>query len=473
MKKKRVREGIVDTDRTIRKVFYDKMDDAIPEDPFNIDNTEDLMDLLEKKGDMFIDYKETDNENGEITEEEKPGNTEDLIQAYFKSLGTIVILTRDEERELAKRLKEGKEIIKNLVKAIPFYETVQSSLSAEDQGNVSDTDEKTDESCIKSLEILDNIMANVEIADRKIMGYGNLKDLREILLDENRKDSSSEKLRNLAKEVHTEYERIESEVGITIDALKASYERILKARALMSAVKHELITCNLRLVINIAKHYVGKGLTMLDLIQEGNIGLMKAVDKFRHEKGFKFSTYATWWIRQAIARALTDQAKTIRIPVHMMDFYSKVVRASRELVTQLGREPSKDEIAKRLGVEPEKVEAILRSIQDPVALQTPVGDEDSALEDFICDKNSLSPYEDLEKNEITEKILMLLNTLKPRESQIIRMRFGIGMDREYTLEEIGRRLGITRERVRQVEAKAMKRLKHGRTRSALEVLAYG
>ena len=186
--------------------------------------------------------------------------------------------------------------------------------------------------------------------------------------------------------------------------------RIARARILVSEAKNELITRNLRLVINIAKNYVGRGLPLLDLIQEGNIGLMKAVDKFNYEKGFKFSTYATWWIRQAITRAMIDQTKTIRVPVHMMEFYNKVTKASRELTQQLGREPGKEEIAERLEVSTEKIEEVFRAIQDPIALQTPVGDEDTKLEDFVGDKNSPSPYSDTEKNMITEQILRVLNT---------------------------------------------------------------
>jgi RNA polymerase primary sigma factor len=197
---------------------------------------------------------------------------------------------------------------------------------------------------------------------------------------------------------------------------------------------------------------------------------MKAIDKFDYKKGFKFSTYATWWIRQGITRALIDHTKTIRVPVHMMEFYNKVSKASRELISYLGREPSKEEIAERLGVPTKKVEDIFRAVQEPIAIQTPIGDESTTLEDFISDKNSPSPYSDAEKNNVTEQILRVLDTLTPREAEIIRMRFGIRVNRDHTLEEVGRYFSITRERVRQIEFKALRKLRHPNRLRALKLL---
>ncbi len=298
-----------------------------------------------------------------------------------------------------------------------------------------------------------------------------MKELRKAISEKKKKGINAKKLEAAAKDVQQEYRKIESEIGIKADEFKEMWNRVSKAKALMLEAKNELITRNLRLVVNIAKNYVGRGLPLLDLIQEGNIGLMKAVDKFKYEKGFKFSTYATWWIRQAITRALIDQTKTIRVPVHMMEFYNRVTKASRELTQQLGREPTNDEIAKKLAVPTRKVEDVFRAIQDPIALQTPVGDENTELEDFIGDKNSPSPYSDAERNEISEQMQQILKTLTPKEERVIRMRFGIGADRDHTLEEVGRHLSITRERVRQIEAKALRKLKHPSRLKALKILS--
>ncbi len=483
MKERDIFEEIIDIGKRRGVLTYDEINDALPAEFFSPDELEDLMDLLQDMG-----VKVTDSEEGaieeEVHEEEEVGEyekTEDLVQAYFHSMGDISILTKDEETELAKRLEEGKEIIKSIVVELPLYKKVEATLAIEeevieetdeavDEENGEEEEEKPDEALITSLKILDSLMTKIEIADRKIGRHGSLKDLRKLIAEKKKKDVNPTKLAALAKEVQAEYKRVEDEVEVKIDDLKGKWDRITRARALVTEAKNELITRNLRLVVNIAKNYVGRGLPLLDLIQEGNIGLMKAVDKFKYEKGFKFSTYATWWIRQAITRALIDQTKTIRVPVHMMEFYNRVTKATRELTQSLGREPSNEEIGKKLGVPTRKVEEVFRAIQDPIALQTPVGDEDTELEDFIGDKNSPSPYSDAERNEISDQILMILKTLTPKEEKVIRMRFGIGVDRDHTLEEVGRHLSITRERVRQIEAKALRKLKHPSRLRALKVL---
>jgi RNA polymerase primary sigma factor len=474
MEKEDIFDEIIDLGKRRGKLTYDEINDALPPEYFSPDELEELMDLLHDMGVKVIDDQETDTTEEEVLvseEDEEYEKTEDIVQAYFHSMGNISILTRNEEVELAKRFEEGKEIIKGVITTLPLYKKLEASLDGKDEEDLNNSEEgKTDKALEMSLKVLENLMLRIEIAERKIARHGNLRDLKKLINEKKKQDINSIQLNTISKEVRNEYKRVASEVGIRIDELKAKWDRITKARILVSEAKNELITRNLRLVVNVAKNYIGRGLSLLDLIQEGNIGLMKAIDKFDYKMGFKFSTYATWWIRQGITRALMDQTKTIRVPVHMMEFYNKVTRASRELTQQLGREPSKEEIAKKLEVSTGKVEGVFKSIQDPIALQTPIGDEDSKLEDFISDKDSPSPYSDTERNNVTEQILRVLNTLTPREEKVIRMRFGIGFDKDNTLEEVGRQFSITRERVRQIEAKALSKLKHPNRRSALKVL---
>jgi RNA polymerase primary sigma factor len=262
---------------------------------------------------------------------------------------------------------------------------------------------------------------------------------------------------------------LEREHGIDVEHSKATYERIRVASAQAETAKAELVEANLRLVVSIAKRYVNRGLHFLDLIQEGNIGLMKAVDKFEYRRGYKFSTYGTWWIRQAISRAIADQSRTIRIPVHMVETTNKLMRTSRYLVQELGREPTPEEIAEKMELTVEQVRHVLRLSKAPISLETPIGEDgESHLGDFIEDKNAQNPADAAIESSLKEETRVALEALTPREQKVLRMRFGIGEKSDHTLEEVGREFNVTRERIRQIEAKAIEKLQHPSRSSELK-----
>jgi RNA polymerase primary sigma factor len=265
------------------------------------------------------------------------------------------------------------------------------------------------------------------------------------------------KVESLRSEIST----VAQEIGIPIDDYRQIVQRVQKGEREARIAKKEMVEANLRLVISIAKKYTNRGLQFLDLIQEGNIGLMKAVDKFEYRRGYKFSTYATWWIRQAITRSIADQARTIRIPVHMIETINKIVRSQRQMLHEIGREPTPEELAEKLGLPLEKIRKVLKIAKEPISLETPIGDdEDSNLGDFIEDKMALLPVDAAIQSNLRQTTTRVLASLTPREERVLRMRFGIGMNTDHTLEEVGQQFSVTRERIRQIEAKALRKLKH-------------
>ena len=271
------------------------------------------------------------------------------------------------------------------------------------------------------------------------------------------------------KELMLSIDKMQCSTNIDLDELKTLNEEVGRSLRKAEAAKNELIKANLRLVVSIAKKYTNRGLQFLDLIQEGNIGLMKAVDKFEYQRGYKFSTYATWWIRQAITRAIADQARTIRIPVHMIETINKLIKISRSLVQEYGREPRPEEIAEKMGFPLEKVRKVLKIAKEPISLETPIGEEeDSHLGDFIEDKKIMSPAEAVTKFALSEQTRKIMTTLTPREEKVLRKRFGVGEKSDHTLEEVGREFNVTRERIRQIEAKALRKLRHPKRRKILE-----
>jgi RNA polymerase primary sigma factor len=344
-----------------------------------------------------------------------------LLEAlYFRSFGERGLLTREEETAIAKRVDHGTRRIRTAL-----HQAVRALFKC-----------KRTAALVESVKVLQMV--------KRLSGL------------------SATALDNAEKALCAAIDPIDVDsrpAASTVKTLKASLDEIRAARVILEQGKDELVRCNLRLVVDVAKHYTGRGLTLLDLVQEGNIGLMKAAERYQYRKGFKFSTYATWWIRQGITRALADQSRTIRIPVHQTEASHRILRVMRRLGQQFGRPARLEEIAHVLRMRPERLRETVLAFQEPMALETPIGDGDTQFGDMIPDQQAVPPDAHVHRSELTEQLDRILSTLTPREQTVIRLRFGIGYDEASILEQVGQSLSVTRERIRQIEAKALKKLK--------------